>query len=58
MKKLIITASVTLFFSLFLSSCTTKKQHCDAYGQLTSASMEENNTDSELTKISEKKEVL
>ena len=58
MKKLIVTASAILFISLFLSSCTAKKQQCDAYGQLTSTSMEKKNIDSELTQVSETKEVF
>jgi len=58
MKKIITITVTALFISLFFGSCTTKKQHCDAYGNLSSVSVEENSSEINTKEISENEEVI
>ena len=58
MKKITKIAVSTLLISLFLSSCTTKKQHCDAYGQLSTIETETTSTEADDIKISKSEETF
>lgn len=58
MKKIITLTVSTLFISMFLSSCTAKKQHCDAYGQLSVNQSEMNASQENINKITKSEEAF
>ncbi len=58
MKKITKIAVSTLLISVFLSSCTTKKQHCDAYGQLSTIEAETTSTEADDIQISKSEETF
>ena len=45
MKKLIATLFLGIFAATLITSCGTKKTHCDAYGGKSSAINQSNGTD-------------
>ncbi len=57
MKKLLTISVSILFISLFLGSCTTKKQHCDAYGKIVTVTLENNSSEINTQHTIQNKEV-
>ena len=57
MKNFLKIASLVFIASLFFASCTSKKQHCDAYGSISKVETNKNNIETQKseTKIFEKK---